>query len=190
MQASQLLQRMSLCSKEYSPKQFLSHARRRLSATLQNSNANLALMALQELHQRQYLRHPGRALAQWDRRGSASARPVSSDRLAARLSATLGWDDAGVHGDTQLTEAEQADTAAPFVHFSRTDGFGVLHDGGAALTAAELEAATAGTEPSTADSRRSASVQADQAGHGAGSSQANGVELEHSGRLAELSGAA
>ena len=54
-EASQLLRLLSVHSKELSAPAFLTHAHKRLSVTLQSSNANIAQLAMESLHLHQHL---------------------------------------------------------------------------------------------------------------------------------------
>ena len=54
---SRLLRKLASFSRSFSPRQFLLHAYRRLSVTLQSSNANISLLAMQQLHLQQHARN-------------------------------------------------------------------------------------------------------------------------------------
>jgi hypothetical protein len=57
-EARTLLHALAKHSKEYSSKEFLLHARRRLSCALHSSNANIALLGIEQWHLQQHARNP------------------------------------------------------------------------------------------------------------------------------------
>jgi len=84
---SRLLRKLASFSRSFTPRQFLLHAYRRLSVTLQSSNANISLLAMQQLHLQQHARNRwtfDRQLSQ-QTRALGYAQPIDSDRLAREL---------------------------------------------------------------------------------------------------------
>ena len=77
-----LLKLLSLHSKEYSPQQFLQHAYRRLSVTLQTANANIAALGIQRLHLHQHHGNPNR-YAQYER--NKQMIPLAYPRNTSRI---------------------------------------------------------------------------------------------------------
>jgi hypothetical protein len=88
-EATQLLRTLAAHSKEYSPRAFLEHARKRLSATLQASNANIALECMQSFHLRQHAGNPAAYDSYQRKRIVGYAAPADSDRLAGSMQGVL-----------------------------------------------------------------------------------------------------
>ena len=76
-------------SVEYSPEEFLMHARKRLSVTLQSSNADIAQLAMQQYHLRQHAANTGsfdHHERERDARHRIYSQPADGDRLARKVS--------------------------------------------------------------------------------------------------------
>jgi hypothetical protein len=114
-EAVKLLLTLAGHSKEYTPKQFLTHAYHRLSVALQSSNANLALQAMQQFNLEQHSGSPLRhAARRRDRTADGHVTPIDTDRLAQRvLPQIAGWE---AEADE---ESECPASSPPFVHDSR-----------------------------------------------------------------------
>ena len=145
--ATALLQRFSRTNSEYAPNEFLLHARRRLSVTLQSGNANLTLLAMHELTMRSQLKFPPAMYEAWKKKRTPSgyAAPISSNMLARRVN--TAWRkrtgaEAASNSDQQeqLDEQENAvqqaesDSSVMIIHSRRTNAFGVHHDADAPLS--------------------------------------------------------
>jgi hypothetical protein len=114
-EAVKLLLTLAGHSKEYTPKQFLTHAYNRLSVALQSSNANIALLSLQQLHLEQHARSPSEyAASQRAQAATGYARPIDTDRLAQRVHSIVAG-----HSPDADDESEGAAPIPPFVHDSR-----------------------------------------------------------------------
>jgi hypothetical protein len=108
-EAEALLRTMAAHSTEYSPSDFLLHAHKRLSVTLQSSNADVAQHAMQQFHLRQHAAntrtydiHQALHLE----RASRYAQPAQGDRLAQQLQPIMEA------ADVQALQAEHATEAA------------------------------------------------------------------------------
>jgi len=120
VEASALLQQLSAFSQELSPREFLLHAHRRLSVTLQSSNADIAQLAMQHHQLAQHttnrtLYDRWKALAAV--RQAHYVKPYDGDKLARRVSLTVAAAEASA---TQLDELTVMDESTqPFVHAHR-----------------------------------------------------------------------
>jgi hypothetical protein len=136
-QASALLQRLSRSSEEYSSREFLLHARRKLSAVLQTANANSMLLAQQQYLLEQHARDP-HLHAEWQLRRQlnlGASRPVSSNKLARRLEDQFSSE--GPASSDSFHPFHSSTAEFVFEHASRLGSFGCMWGG----EAARLEAA-------------------------------------------------
>jgi len=128
--ATSLLKRLSHYSREYTPRAFLLHARKRLSVTLQSSNANIALMGMQETHLRMHARKPSGHVSYAQKRAANMGypQPRDSDQLRARMGPAVFSSGAAAaasvaeeHGDEESDEARDGE----FQHASRVNTAGL-----------------------------------------------------------------
>lgn len=96
--------------KRYSKEAFLSHARKRLSVTLQSANANLSQLAMQGFLLREHSHSNARGVYDWrqqqrDKHNAKLSLPEDGDRLARRVSLCVAVAAAEA-------EAEEADAGA------------------------------------------------------------------------------
>jgi hypothetical protein len=92
-EAQTLLHNIAAHSTEYSPEDFLAHARKRLSVTLQSSNADIAQLAMQRFHLREQLTYRnaryGKEEQERDARNKRKSYPCDGDRLEVRVQEVL-----------------------------------------------------------------------------------------------------
>ena len=97
-EATALLSALAQHSQEYPARAFLLHAHRRLSCTLQSSNANIALLAMQQWHLSQHAKDSRTHERHLERRAqtlSQYAEPHNSDLLWRQLRAQMSSTSAG-----------------------------------------------------------------------------------------------
>ena len=123
-EATTLLHTMAAHSKEYSPADFLLHARKRLSVALQSSNADIAQLAMQQHHLRQHAANQGafdHNQRQRDAHLRIYAQPANGDQLARRVSIMVEAADAQAREREEAMESQlQSDSCQlAFVHERR-----------------------------------------------------------------------
>ena len=118
-EGTQLLQTLAAHSKEYSPAAFLLHARKRLSVTLQSSNANIAQLAMQQFHLHNNARNKSTYEAHLVKKASLGyAQPIDADRLEHALQPTLQAASAAIIQQQQQLEQRTSDRPN-FIHPDR-----------------------------------------------------------------------
>jgi len=144
-EADQLLRLLSVHSKELSAPAFLLHARKRLSVTLQSSNANVAQLGMESFHLHSHL--SSSSFARQDRqmrKHHAYTFPANADSIARRIQPTVDAADANFRDERQ--QAKDDDPAAPFQpSFIHPDRVGQVDVRQAALRAAAATATAAAT---------------------------------------------
>jgi hypothetical protein len=121
-EATALLQQLSVYAHDYSPAEFLLHARRRLSVTLQSSNADVAQLAMQRFHLIQHASNRGsyqHSLQLADERNKRYALPHNGDRLAQKISGVVAEAEARASFLDELACLDDESESAPFVHSHR-----------------------------------------------------------------------
>jgi hypothetical protein len=143
-EASQLLRLLSVHSKELSAPAFLTHAHKRLSVTLQSSNANIAQLAMESLHLHQHLTgaESFRRQQEQQRQHQHYTFPLNSDSIARRIEPTIAAAHANFR-DEQQQSIDDDPTAAFKPSFIHPDRAGQVDVRQAARRAAEAEAAAA-----------------------------------------------
>ena len=127
-ESMKLLQTLASHSQEYTPVEFLQHAYRRLSCTLQSSNANIPQLAIQQLHLH---RHAAAGnYERWIRRGKRSltyAQPINADRLAKSMEHSIAAAEIRIQideeDDTRIIESSVSDSNSSSSHRSSTPTF-------------------------------------------------------------------
>jgi hypothetical protein len=128
-EAVRLLKRLAKASKEYSPKQFMTHAYNRLSVTLQSSNANVQLECMQQHLLREQQANKS-SFDEWRRnhweRTTKYAEPKDSNKLARDIARMMGVAHAHTATTTTTTHAASLESSSspssssqsdtPFVH--------------------------------------------------------------------------
>jgi len=130
-EASSLLKQLSRYSREYTPRAFLLHARKRLSVSLQASNANIALLGMQETHLRMHSKNPSGYVSYAKRRAATMGYPQArdSDQLRAHIGPAVFSSGAAAaasvaeeHGDDESDESRDGE----FQHASRVNTAGLI----------------------------------------------------------------
>jgi hypothetical protein len=121
-EATALLQQLSFSAHDYTPSEFLLHARRRLSVTLQSSNADVAQLAMQRFHLIQHASNRGtyqHSLQLADERNKRYAQPHNGDRLATKIRGVVAEAEARASFVDELACLDDESESAPFVHSHR-----------------------------------------------------------------------
>jgi hypothetical protein len=105
--AAALLRRLAQHSREYSPNEFIRHAYARLSVCLQASNANLALLSMQQLATSLHLAHK-----QMYKTRYGYAQPQDSNRLAEKVEGKIRQYKATMEDDDDDDDEQQEEQKA------------------------------------------------------------------------------
>ena len=119
-EGTQLLQTLAALSKEYSPAAFLLHARKRLSVTLQSSNANIQQLAIQQFHLHNNARNKSTYEAHLVKKASIGyAQPIDADRLEHAIQPALQAQSAAIIEEQQQQLQQRSSNKPNFIHPDR-----------------------------------------------------------------------
>ena len=122
-EGSKLLKLLSVNCRNYTAKEFLLHAHKRISVTMQSANANIAQLAMQRFHLHHHAKNKSIYEAHLLKR-AANPRPYSTPIDADELDKIIQPELQASHADFQerkhaAAEAKSDSRAAPFTHVDR-----------------------------------------------------------------------
>lgn len=118
-EGSDFLRTLAAHSREYTPAAFLLHARKRLSVTLQSSNANIAQLAMQQFHLHHHSRNPASYEAHLKKKAAIGyCEPSNADYIDRCIQPTLQAASAAIINQ-QLADSDNSSNTPSFTHDSR-----------------------------------------------------------------------
>jgi hypothetical protein len=120
LESEKLLHLLASHSKEYTPSEFLRHAYRRLACTLQSSNANIPLLAIQQLHLHRHslkIEKFGQRNFRGKQDSFGYAQPINSDQLRKSLEPELSLSEGRRNYQQNENDEEGNSESTPtFIH--------------------------------------------------------------------------